>query len=146
MSELYQALIVEHDRSPKHEGPLPGATHEATVDNPLCGDVVTMRLVVDGDVIREAAFEARGCALARAGASMLTTRAATATADQLRALASTFEQFVRDAPGAPIPAELGDLAAFAGVRTFKSRRTCATLGFHALLAALARPAAPDKRH
>ena len=134
--EIYQATIVAHDRAPKHEGPLPGATHAATIDNPLCGDIVTMRLVVEGDVVRAAAFEARGCALARAGASILATLAATMTPEQLRALATRFDQFIRESPDAPIPPDLGELAAFAGVRKVRSRRQCATLAFHALLAAL----------
>ncbi len=136
MSELYQAVILDHDRAPRNCGPLPGATHEATLDNPLCGDTVMMRAIVDGDTVRAAAFEAKGCALARAGASIVTTRAANATIGELRALAAELEQLVRDPPGAPIPADLGELAAFAGVRTARSRRTCATLGFRALLAAL----------
>jgi nitrogen fixation NifU-like protein len=135
MTELYQAVILDHDRAPRNEGPLAGATHEATADNPLCGDVVTMRCIVDGDHVRAARFEGRGCALARAAASILTTRAAGATPTELRTLAATFEQFVRDAPDAPVP-DLGELAAFAGVRAAKSRRTCATLAFRALLEAL----------
>ncbi|MGE5187152.1 MAG: iron-sulfur cluster assembly scaffold protein [Acidobacteriota bacterium] len=136
MTDLYRAVILDHDRAPRNCGPLAGATHEATVDNPLCGDVVTMRAIVDGDIVRAAAFEAHGCALARAGASMVTTRAANASIADLRALAAELEQLVRGPPGAPIPPVLGELAAFAGVRAARSRRTCATLGFRALLAAL----------
>ena len=135
--ELYQAVILEHDRAPRNEGPLAGATHEATLDNPMCGDVVTMRCIVDGEVVRAAAFDARGCALARAAASIATVRAAGATPTELRELAATFEQFVREAPSAAIP-DLGELAAFAGVRAAKSRRTCATLAIRALVAALDR--------
>src|SRR5512143_3336070 len=97
-NELYQSVILDHDRAPRNQGPLPGATHEATVDNPLCGDTVTVRVVCDGGVVRAAAFEAHGCALARAAASIVTTRAVGATPVQLRALAAEFEQFVRDAP------------------------------------------------
>jgi nitrogen fixation NifU-like protein len=136
-SELYQAVIVEHDRAPRNHGPLPGATHEATVDNPLCGDVVTMRAVVEGGVVRAVAFECRGCALARASGSIATTRALGATPAELRELASAFARFVCEAPDAPMPAGLGELAAFAGVRKIKSRRTCATLALRALVAALA---------
>jgi len=133
---LYQALIVAHDRAPRNEGPLPEATHQATIDNPLCGDIVTMRLVVSDGRVVEARFEARGCALSRAAASMLTARVVGRALDELPALASSFEQFVSAAPDAPVPPELGDLAAFAGVRRVRSRRVCATLPFRALLAAM----------
>jgi nitrogen fixation NifU-like protein len=133
---LYHATIVDHDRHPRHEGALPGATHSATADNPLCGDVVTSHLVVDGATITAASFEARGCALSRAAASMATSRAIGASPDELRALANTFDEFVRSPTDAPAPAVLGELEVFGGVRAFKSRRSCACLVFHALTTAL----------
>jgi nitrogen fixation NifU-like protein len=130
---LYHATIVDHDRHPRHEGALPTATHSATADNPLCGDIVTLRFVVANGTITDAAFEARGCALSRAAASMLATRAIGITPEALRELAATFDQFVQgEAPGA----SLGELAVFEGVRAFKSRRACACLPFHAALRAL----------
>jgi nitrogen fixation NifU-like protein len=134
--ELYQAVIVEHDRAPRNAGPLADATHAATADNPMCGDVVTVRLAIDGDRVRAVAFEGKGCALSRAAASIMTERAKHASPDALRALAAEFERFVRGTATDPVPADLGDLAAFAGVRSFKSRRNCATLPFRALIAAL----------
>lgn len=130
---LYHAAIVDHDRNPRHEGPLPAATHAATADNPLCGDVVTLRFVVADGTITDAAFQARGCALARAAASMLATRAIGATPDALRSLAATFDHFVH---GTGSTADLGELGVFEGVRAFKSRRACACLPFRAALAAL----------
>jgi nitrogen fixation NifU-like protein len=133
---LYQAVIVKHDREPFHEGPLPHATHIATMDNPLCGDVVTIRFVVAAGVIVDAAFEAHGCALARAGASMVTARAIGVAPAVVEALAAVVEQVVNAVPDAPIPPGLGELEAFVGVRTFKSRRTCACLAFRAAEAAL----------
>jgi len=133
---LYHATIVDHDRHPRHEGPLPGATHSATADNPLCGDTVTVHLVVDGPAIAAASFEARGCALSRAAASIATSRAIGATPDEIRALANAFDEFVRSPTDAPVPAGLGELEVFGGVRAFKSRRSCACLAFHALNSAL----------
>ena len=73
--ELYQAIIIDHDRNPRHHGALAGATHSATIDNPLCGDVVTIQLALDGDTIRAAAFECKGCALARAAPARSSRRA-----------------------------------------------------------------------
>jgi nitrogen fixation protein NifU and related proteins len=138
IDDLYQATIVEHDRAPRNHGPLAGATHHATVDNPLCGDVVTVRArIVDG-VVFEIAFEGRGCALSRAAASIMTTMVRDRTIEDSRRLAATFEHCVQSAPDAAIADELGDLRAFAGVRRFRSRRVCALLPFDALIQALAR--------
>ncbi|MCE9572492.1 MAG: SUF system NifU family Fe-S cluster assembly protein [Deltaproteobacteria bacterium] len=142
--DLYQALIVLHDRAPRHHGPLAGATHVATIDNPLCGDEITVRVILDGDRVQTIAFEGHGCALSRAAASMMSERAVGATTAELTALAARFAQFVQappdatEAPDAASDAALGDLVAFRGVRRARSRRTCATLPFRALLAALAR--------
>jgi nitrogen fixation NifU-like protein len=132
VEDLYQAVIRDHDRAPRNLGPLAGATHSATVDNPLCGDVVTMHLRVDDGVVRAAGFEARGCALCRAAASILTTQLVGLDGAATRACLDTFDAFVASPPEAPTPADLGDLAAFAGVRRFKSRRACALLAARAV--------------
>lgn len=139
---LYQALIVDHDRAPRNHGPLADATAHATIDNPLCGDVVTVHLRRGDDGRVDAiTFEARGCALSRAAASIMTERARGRSAADATALAARFEAFVRadaaTATNADDTAILGDLTAFAGVRAFRSRQACATLPFRALLAALA---------
>ena len=136
VDELYQATIVDHDRAPRSYGRLAGATHHATVDNPLCGDVITVEArIVDG-AVQDVAFEGRGCALSRAAASIMTTMVRDRTPEASRRLAAAFEHFVQTAPDAAIPDELGDLRAFAGVRQFRSRRVCALLAFHALMHAL----------
>lgn len=141
VDQLYQATIVDHDRAPRHWGRLVDATHRATLDNPLCGDVVTIELALADGAIRELRFEGRGCALSRAAASIMATQVRALTPAAAAALAAAFEQFVRDPPDAAVPDALGELGAFAGVRRFRSRRGCATLPFRALLQALAIPAA-----
>lgn len=130
---LYHALIVEHDRSPHNEGALDGATHAATLDNPLCGDTVTMRVVVEEERVRDAKFEARGCALCRASASMLTKHAIGRSTADIAVLVARFESFVA---GEEPDHALGDLVAFRGVQGARSRRACATLPFRALARAL----------
>jgi nitrogen fixation NifU-like protein len=136
VDELYQATIVDHDRAPRNHGPLPGATHQATIDNPLCGDVVTVQArVVDG-VLNDIMFEGRGCALSRAAASIMTTMLHGHGSEESRRLVDLFEQFVNAAPDTAIPDQLGELRAFAGVRRFRSRRVCALLPFRALTRAL----------
>jgi nitrogen fixation NifU-like protein len=134
--ELYQATIVDHDRAPRNAGALAAPTHQATIDNPLCGDTVTLHARIEGGVIRGIAFEGRGCALSRAAASIMTTMVHGRTTDASRELAAAFERFVQAAPDAAVPEGLGELRAFAGVRRFRSRRVCALLGFRALLRAL----------
>jgi nitrogen fixation NifU-like protein len=136
VDDLYQATILDHDRAPRNRGPLPGATHEATIDNPLCGDVITVRASLAGGVVADIAFEGRGCALSQAAASIMTTMVRGAEPDAARRLAALFEQFVQTAPDAAAADELGELRAFSGVRRFRARRQCAVLPFRALIQAL----------
>jgi nitrogen fixation NifU-like protein len=131
VEDLYQQVILDHDRAPRNEGALADATHHATVDNPLCGDVITMHLRVGGDTVEAAAFEARGCALCRAAASILTTQIAGLSRDAIEQRLASFERFVA---GEGDGADLGELVAFAGVRRFKSRRACALLAARAIRA------------
>jgi len=136
--DLYQAIIVDHSKSPRHRGPLPGATCSATVDNPLCGDVVTMHLQLDGERVAAAGFEGHGCALSQAAASILSERLPGLDRAAARALLDRFAAFVA-APPADATADdaaLGDLTAFAGVRAFRSRQACATLAARAAVRAL----------
>jgi nitrogen fixation NifU-like protein len=136
VDDLYQATIVDHDRAPRNYGSLAGATHQATVDNPLCGDTITVQVrVVDG-AVQDIAFEARGCVLSRAAASIMTTMVRGASLDASRQLAAAFEQFAQAAPDATIPDELGELRTLSGVRRFRSRRVCALLAFRTLMQAL----------
>ena len=136
MSALYQALILEHGKHPHHRGPLPAATHSATIDNPLCGDVVTLRLIVDGDRITDVASEGNGCTLSIAAASVLADRLIGMTVAEARELAKDFDALVTTEHAES--ARLGELAAFAPVREFRSRRVCATLPLRALDEALAK--------
>lgn len=136
---LYQQIVVEHGKHPKNRGALPEATHEATANNPLCGDRVTLRLRVEGDRIAEARFEARGCMIATASASLLTEAAAGHTAEEALALADSIDALV--GAGEP-PADLGALEALRGARDFPARKACVTLAWHALRSALSHARAP----
>jgi len=136
VDDLYQATIVDHDRAPRHVGPLAEATHHATVDNPLCGDVITVHARIIDGTVANLTFEGRGCALSRAAASIMTTMVRGHTTEAASRLATAFEHFVQTAPDAAIPDELGELRAFAGVRRFRSRRVCAMLAFRTLMQAL----------
>jgi len=132
LAQLYQSVILDHNRSPRNHGPLPGASHEGTADNPLCGDRVTLRLVVGDGGIAAARFEARGCALSRAAGSLLTEAVKGLSPAEALALGERFAAFLLG--GETPPSE--SLAVFGGVKAFPSRIVCATLPWKALAAAL----------
>ncbi len=142
LRDLYQRTILEHHARPHNRGPLPARTHEATVHNPLCGDHVTLRLVLDGGRIVEARFEGEGCALSRASASLLTVAVKERGTEEAEALAVELEKLLARGPEHDLADRdrLGDLVALEGVRDVPARRRCATLPFEALRAALVRPA------
>jgi nitrogen fixation NifU-like protein len=130
---LYHQLIVEHAKHPHHAGIIASATHAATLDNPMCGDVVTVSLVIDDGVIADVAHRGHGCALSIAAASMLADRlVGTPVADAVELIAA-FEQLVNDGHCDPAIAEL---RAFSAVHDVRSRRSCATLAARALVRAL----------
>lgn len=132
---LYQEVIVEHGKRPHNHGPLAGATHEATANNPLCGDRVTLRLRVEDGRIAEARFEARGCMIATASASLLTDAARGKTIDEAIALAGSIDALVTSPES---PSDLGDLEPLRGAREFPARKACVTLPWHALRRALSK--------
>ena len=134
-SALYEEVILDHNRSPRNWGELAGATARAEGHNPLCGDQLTLWLAVDGDVIREARFEAEGCAISKASASMMTQAVRGKTRAEAEALFERFHDLVtgRDAGE---DKSLGSLRAFGGVARFPMRVKCATLAWHALREAL----------
>jgi nitrogen fixation NifU-like protein len=132
---LYQDAMVEHGKAPHNQGALPGATHEATTKNPLCGDRVTLRLRVEDDRIREARFEARGCMIARASASLLTEAVLGRSVAEAQTLVRVVEGLVTGEPFTE--ADAGPLEPLRGAKEFPARRTCVTLAWHALEASLA---------
>lgn len=135
LRDLYQEVIVDHGRRPRNFGPLPGANHRAEGFNPLCGDRLTLQLQVVDGLILDARFEGAGCAISTASASLMTEALKGRLASDAEALFASFhamligERQVTDAA-------LGKLEALAGVREFPIRIKCATLAWHALLAAL----------
>lgn len=138
LDDLYQEIILDHNRRPRNYGVLKDATHRAEGHNPLCGDEVTVFVHLDGDVIREITFDGQGCAISRASASLMTLKLKGKTVGQARALMREVHDLLTGpALDAPLPDDLGDLAALAGVRKFAVRVKCATLAWRTLEAALA---------
>jgi nitrogen fixation protein NifU and related proteins len=138
LAALYQGVILEHNARPRGFGPLALHTHEARGHNPLCGDMVTLRLQLDGGTVVAAGFEGDGCALCRASASLLTVAVTGRPATEALALADALDALVSPGPDRTEDAttRLGDLAALGGVRDVPARRRCATLPWEALREAL----------
>jgi nitrogen fixation protein NifU and related proteins len=132
---LYQELILEHSRHPRHFGPLPGASHQAQRENPFCGDDITVSLALEGERIAGIQFEGAGCAISLAAASMMTEALAGRTRPEALALARQFFAMVSGEALSPGDG-LGSLQAFAAVTRFPVRADCARLPWRALLAAL----------
>jgi nitrogen fixation protein NifU and related proteins len=139
LSALYQDLILDHNRAPQNYRRMEDANRRVEGNNPLCGDRLTVWLRVDGELIKDAAFQGSGCAISKASASMMTSAIKGKTLSDARAL---FDRFPRLVTGSLKPNEvesLGKLAAFSGLSAFPVRVKCASLSWHAMKAALDEP-------
>jgi len=135
LSDLYQEVILDHNRRPRNFRRLEGASHHAEGYNPLCGDRVTVFLQIAGDRIADIAFEGTGCAISKASASMMTDQLKGSTVAEARTLFDRFHRMVTTPPDQAVE-ELGKLSALAGVREFPVRVKCASLAWHTLKAAM----------
>ena len=135
VSNLYQDIILDHNRRPRNFGPLENADRSANGHNPLCGDQLKVWLRMDGESIADVSFTATGCAISRASASIMTTVVKGKSKDEAARL---FDQFHKLVTGAPATDEraLGSMAAFSGVSKFPARVKCASLSWHTLRSAL----------
>ena len=137
LRELYQETILDHYKRPRNFGDLPDANRHADGRNPLCGDVLSLWLRMDGDRIGEVRFKGQGCAISTASASLMTEAVKGKTPEEAEALFREFQDLVTSDPHEiPDVEELGKLAVFAGVREFPARVKCASLAWHTLHAAL----------
>ncbi len=138
LRELYQDLIVDHNKRPRNFGKLDDTTYFAEGFNPLCGDQLTVYLKLNGEQISQVTFEGEGCAISTASASMMTEMLTGKTIDEADAL---FELFHKVLIGEielddAATAQLGKLAVLTGVRAYPSRVKCATLAWHTCQGAL----------
>ncbi|HEX6212612.1 MAG TPA: SUF system NifU family Fe-S cluster assembly protein [Methylomirabilota bacterium] len=141
LRELYQQVILDHNRKPRNFRTLEHANRTAEGFNPICGDRIALALRVEDGVIRDAAFQGAGCAISRAAASMLTGHVIGRREEEAEALfRRVHAMLIGEADGGE--GELGKLAVFTGVREFPGRVKCATLAWHTLHAALAGAAQP----
>ena len=147
LRDLYQEVILDHGKRPRNFGPLPAANRHADGYNPLCGDKVTLNLVVENGRVTDVKFVGVGCAISMASASLMTEAIKGKTEAELREMFGKFHAGLTapdEAAGAAALADLDKLAVFGGVREFPVRVKCATLPWHTLIAALDRAAQPAK--
>ena len=137
LSELYQQVILDHNKKPRNFRKLESANHTAEGYNPLCGDQLTVYLNVEGDLVTDVGFEGSGCAISKASASMMTQAVKGKSKEQAENLFNEFHSMVTGELNEETEENiLGNLKIFAGVREFPVRVKCATLPWHTLHAAL----------
>ncbi len=139
--QLYQEVILDHNRKPRNWGKLEDASHRAEGLNPLCGDHIWVTLKVDGDKLESLAFEGQSCAICKASASMMTTNVKGKTIPEIEQLIREFREMATGRLDvAREPNHLGRLSVFAGVKDLPARVKCAILPWHTLHAAFQRQA------
>lgn len=130
LNDLYREIILDHYRQPRNRGKLPNANLSGEGYNPLCGDEVTLQLIVENEKVRQVMFEGRGCSISQASTSMMTEIIKGKTVDEVGKMIELFKAMMtKDQPVTP---ELGDLEALEGVRKFPVRIKCATLAWNVL--------------
>ena len=136
LRELYQQVILDHNKNPRNFKELPNAQRRVEGFNPLCGDHYTVFVNLEGDTIREVAFTGTGCAISKASASVMSSTVKGKSKTEAEQLFDTFHRLVTGDNSGLDAAELGRLAAFSGVSEFPARVKCATLAWHTLRTAL----------
>ncbi|MCP4035597.1 MAG: SUF system NifU family Fe-S cluster assembly protein [bacterium] len=138
LRDLYQSVILDHNKAPRNFGELEDADRHADGYNPLCGDKLTLQLKLDDDErVTDVRFTGHGCAISTASASLMTEYALGKTKSEILETKKRFHELLTGNPNETGDAtELGKLAVFSGVREFPARVKCATLSWHTMEAAL----------
>ena len=137
LRELYQSVILDHNKSPRNFCKPEGANRTASGVNPLCGDRFTIFLTIDDGIVQDVGFEGVGCAISKSSASLMTQSIKGKTIADAEQLFGGFHEMVTGYPLAEVSSNgLGKLTVFAGVREFPMRVKCATLAWHAMREAL----------
>lgn len=136
LSDLYQEILLEHNRRPRNFRTLEDATHHADGFNPLCGDEISLQLRVDEETVGDVGFQGHGCAISRASASLLTQAVKGSSTSDAMAMFDEFHRMLTE-PDAELDYDLlGDLEMLAGVIAYPTRIKCAILAWHTLKAAM----------
>ena len=132
--ELYMEVILDHNKNPRNKGEIEDYTHSSDGHNPLCGDRITMQIVVENDIVTDASFIGSGCAISTASASILTETIKGRHRIDIEVLFKEFHNLVTNEDSDV--RDVGKFSVFGGVRKYPARVKCATLSWHALMAAL----------
>lgn len=138
LRELYQQVILDHNKAPRNFRKIENATNHSEGYNPLCGDNVTVYLLIDeNNIIQDISFQGSGCAISKASASLMTSMLKGKSVEEAEKLFNKFHDLVTDKLGNEVNLdEFGKLAVFAGVKEFPARVKCASLAWHTLMNAL----------
>tara|TARA_B100000686_G_scaffold289727_1_gene316601 strand:- start:151 stop:603 length:453 start_codon:yes stop_codon:yes gene_type:complete len=143
LRELYQQIILDHNKNPRNFGKIDAANRVREGYNPLCGDHLHVYLHVADDTIADISFEGSGCAISKASASLMTAALKGKPVPEAVAMFEKFQEMVTAEVDAPVDDQsLGKMAVFAGVREFPMRVKCATLAWHTMKAAVDEDQAP----
>lgn len=134
LRELYQEMIVDHGKHPRHHGVLADANHLQVGHNPLCGDRLVIYVQEQDGMIKNASFEGSGCAISMASSSLMLEAVLGQSVATAKQLFAAFHILVTE--GTVPESDIGKLAVFSGVAEFPARVKCATLAWHTLMAAL----------
>ncbi len=136
LNDLYQEIILDHNKKPRNFCELKEANRKAEGRNPLCGDQVTVYVKLEGNIVKEISFRGCGCAISTASASLMTEALKGKTLEEVRSMFDRFHNLVTGKTEAPDKDDLGKLKVFQGVSEYPVRVKCATLAWHTLQAAL----------
>ena len=137
LKELYQQVILDHNKNPRNFGNMPECTNFAKGYNPLCGDQIDVYAILENGIIKELKFNGSGCAISKASASIMTTLVVGKTIEEAKGLYDEFHSIVTADMSVRLEdLELGKMAVFCGVREFPARIKCASLAWHTMIQAI----------
>ena len=131
LDQLYRSVIMDHYKTPRNKGVIETSSVTVDMNNPTCGDVIHLTMIVENDTVQDAKFEGEGCSISMASASMMTQMIKGRTTEEALALADTISQIMlgNDYDDS---IDLGDIEALSGVAKFPARIKCATLAWKAM--------------
>ena len=132
--ELYMEVILDHNKNPRNKGEIPEHTHSADGHNPLCGDKISIQIVLENEIVIDAKFIGSWCAISTASASILTDTIKGLKTSEIEKMFKNFHNLVTDKDSEEY--DVWKFAVFEGVKKYPTRIKCATLSWHALIAAL----------
>ena len=133
-NDLYMEVILDHNKNPRNKGIIDEHTNHADGHNPLCGDKISLDLIIDNDIVKEIKFTGSGCAISTASSSILTESILGKKIEEIRDLFEKFHGLVTK--DNVENNNLGKLSVFEGVKKYPARVKCATLAWHTLIAAI----------